>query len=109
MPVPLDLRLTEAARAAIDSFMAKLDYDEGVPCLLRNRSAAVNGDPAKEHWSVGAYHPDRIKFFEQLTVATGLDFFFECDGLVMLLWQPQLARTLSGKTLDYALQRWLVR
>lgn len=109
MPRSLNLRLTESARAAIDSFMSGLEYDEGVPCLLRSRSAAVNGDPVKEKWTVGAYHPDRIRFFEQLRTSTGLEFFFECDGLVMLLWQPHLASTLAGKTLDYSLQRWMIR
>jgi hypothetical protein len=109
MPAPLNLRLTEAARAAIDGFMAKLDYDEGVPCLLRQRDAAIEGGRCEEKWTVGAYHPDRIRFFEQLRRATGLEFFFECDGLVFLLWQPQLATTLQGKTLDYSFQRYLIR
>ncbi len=100
MAASLNLRLTEAARAAIDGFMASLDYDEGVPCLLRSRELAKNGGGGGEKWTVGAYHPERIRFFEQLRRATGLEFFFECDGLVFLLWQPQLASTLEGKTLD---------
>jgi hypothetical protein len=108
MAESLNLRLTEAARAAIDSFMAGLDYDEGVPCLLRSRASAEGGR-CDEKWTVGAYHPDRIRFFEQLRRATGLEFFFECDGLVFLLWQPQLASTLRGKTLDYSFRRYLVR
>jgi hypothetical protein len=107
MPKPLNLHLTEAARAAIDSFMASLDYDEGVPCLLRQR-ASVAGGRSEEKWTVGAYHPDRIRFFEQLRRATGFEFFFECDGLVFLLWQPQLASTLQGKTLDYSFRRYHV-
>ena len=37
------------------------------------------------------------------------EFFFECDGLVFLLWQPQLASSLEGKVLDYAYQRYHVR
>jgi hypothetical protein len=105
----LDLRLTDAARNAIDGFMAKLDYDEGIPCLLRIREAAVSGMPAREKWTVGAYHPERLRFFEQLRRATGLEFFFQCDGLVLLLWQPQLPSDLRGKTLDYSLQRYLLR
>jgi hypothetical protein len=102
---PLNLRLTEAARAAIDSFMAGLDYDESVPCLVRIRE---HGAP-QEKWTVGAYHPERVRFFEQLRRATGLEFFFECDGLVFLLWQPQLATALEGKTLDYSFRRYHVR
>jgi hypothetical protein len=109
MASPLDLRLTDAARAAIDGFMASLDYDEGVPCLLRSRDAAVNGARPQEKWTVGAYHPERVRFFEQLRRSTGLEFFFQCDGLVFLLWQPRLAATLEGKTLDYSLRRYLVR
>lgn len=105
----LDLRLTDSARAAIDSFMAGLDYDEGVPCLLRIRDAALNGSPSREKWTVGAYHSERVRFFEQLRRSTGFEFFFQCDGLVFLLWQPQLAAVLRGKTLDYSLQRYLVR
>jgi hypothetical protein len=50
-----------------------------------------------------------VRFFEQLKRATGLEFFFECDGTIFLLWQPQLAKTLSGKTLDYSFRRYLVR
>jgi hypothetical protein len=107
MAESLNLRLTDAARAAIDSFMAQLDYDEGVPCLLRSR--ASEGGRCGEKWTIGAYHPDRIRFFEQLRRATGLEFFFECDGLVFLLWQPQLASTLHGKTLDYSFRRYLIR
>jgi len=105
----LDLRLTDAARNAIDGYMASLDYDEGVPCLLRVRDAAVSGAPAREKWTVGAYHPERVRFFEQLRRSTGLEFFFQCDGLVFLLWQPRLASSLQGKTLDYSLQRYVVR
>jgi hypothetical protein len=102
----LNLRLTEAARGAIDSFMAGLDYDEGIPCLLRHRDG---GEPHSEKWTIGAYHPERVRFFEQLRRATGLEFFFECDGLVFLLWQPQLAAALDGKTLDYSFRRYHVR
>jgi hypothetical protein len=107
MPSSLNLRLTEAARAAIDDYMARLDYDEGVPCLVRHRDA---GDGVgEEKWMIGAFHPERVRFFEQLKRATGLEFFFECDGTIFLLWQPQLAKTLSGKTLDYSFRRYLVR
>jgi hypothetical protein len=109
MAATLDLRLTDAARAAIDSFMSGLDYDEGVPCLVRSRDAAANGMPAREKWIVGAYHPERVRFFEQLRKVTGLEFFFTCDGVRMLLWQPQLAATLQGKTLDYSFRRYHVR
>jgi hypothetical protein len=105
----LDLRLTDSARAAIDAMMATLDFDEGVPCLLCSREAAVNGSPAGEHWTVGAYHPERIRFFEQLRCVSGLEFFFRCDGLVFLLWQPELARLLEGKVLDYCFRRYVVR
>jgi hypothetical protein len=107
MPRSINLRLTEAARAAIDAFMAGLDYDEGVPVLLRDRASTEDGR-CEEKWTVRAYHPDRIRFFEQLCRATGLEFFFECDGLVFLLWQPQLAATLQGKTLDYSFRRYHV-
>ena len=106
---PLDLRLTDPARCAIDAMMAKMDFDEGVPCLLRSREAAVNGSPPGEHWTVGAYHPERIRFFEQLRCVTGLEFFFRCDGLVFLLWQPELAAVLEGKVLDYSLRRYVLR
>ena len=108
MAATLDLRLTDSARAAIDSLMASVDYDEGVPCLLRSRDAPAMGQTG-EKWTVGAYHPDRIRFFEQLNRITGLEFFFQCDGLVILLWQPELAETLEGKTLDYSFRRYLVR
>ncbi len=106
---PLDLRLTDSARSAIDTLMAKMDFDEGVPSLLRVREAAVNGSPAGEHWTVGAYHPERIRFFEQLRRVSGLEFFFRCDGVVFLLWQPELAALLEGKVLDYSLRRYVVR
>ena len=105
----LNLTLTEAARAAIDSFMEALDYDEGIPCLTRHRYLAREGRPASEHWTVGAYHPDRVRFFEQLRSNTGLEFFFKCDGVVLLLWQPALANCLQGRTLDYSLRRYQLR
>ncbi len=106
---PLDLRLTDSARSAIDALMSKMDFDEGIPCLLRYRDAAVNGSATGDHWTVGAYHPERIRFFEQLRRVSGLEFFFRCDGLVILLWQPELAAVLEGKVLDYALRRYVVR
>ncbi len=109
LAAPLDLRLTDSARSAIDAMMAKSDFDEGVPCLLRSRDAAVNGSPPGEQWTVGTYHPDRIRFFEQLRRVSGLEFFFRCDGLVFLLWQPELAAALEGKVLDYAFRRYVVR
>ena len=46
---PLDLKLTDAARAAIDNFMSGLDYDEGVPCLTAMETAVAAAealDPA---------------------------------------------------------------
>jgi hypothetical protein len=104
----LNLTLTDAARAAIDKFMEGLDYDESIPCLRRMRIVALDGSVPVEQWTVDAYHPDRVRFFEQLRANTGLEFFFKCDGLVLLLWQPALANTLHGRTLDYSYQRYQV-
>lgn len=104
MPRPLNLRLTDAARVAIDGAMAKLDH-EGVPGLLRSWH---HGDP-REKWSVGSYDQNRVLFFEQLARVTGLDFFFDCDGLILLVWQPNLVPVLEGKTLDYSFRRYVVR
>jgi hypothetical protein len=104
MPAALNLRLTDAARAAIDAAMGRHDH-EGVPGLLRSRHY---GDP-REKWTVGSYGPSRIRFFEQLARVTGLEFFFDCDGLILLVWQPNLAAALEGKTLDYSFQRYVVR
>ena len=104
----LNLNLTEAARVAIDRFMEDLDYDESVPCLTRERTLACGQYPPGDYWTVGAYHPDRIRFFEQLRANTGMEFFFKCDGVVLLLWQPCLASTLQGRTLDYVCQRYRV-
>jgi hypothetical protein len=104
MPAALNLRLTEAARSAIDASMANVDH-EGVPALLRSWH---HGDP-REKWTVGCYDPGRIRFFEQLARVTGLEFFFDCDGLILLMWQPNLAPALEGKTLDYSFRRYVVR
>ena len=103
---PLNLTLTDAARAAIDQYMEGLDYDESIPCLIHGRTVSRDGSAAMDQWTVGAYHPDRLRFFEQLRVNTGLEFFFKCDGLVLLLWQPALANTLRGRTLDYSYRRY---
>jgi hypothetical protein len=105
---PLNLTVTDAARGAIDKFMEGLDFDESIPCLTRMRTVSLDGTPPTDRWTVGAYHPDRVRFFEQLRVNTGLEFFFTCDGLVLLLWQPTLPSTLRGRTLDYSLQRYRV-
>ena len=105
---PLNLTLTDAARAAIDKFMEGLDYDESIPCLTRSRSVSCDGGAPAELWTVGAFHPDRVRFFEQLRLSTGLEFFFKCDGLVLLLWQPALDKELCGRTLDYAFRRYRV-
>jgi hypothetical protein len=105
---PLNLTLTDAARAAIDKFMEGLDYDESIPCLTRSRSLSCDGNQAAEQWTVGAFHPDRVRFFEQLRLNTGIEFFFKCDGLVLLLWQPALERILHGRTLDYAFRKYRV-
>jgi hypothetical protein len=104
MPRPLNLRLTDAARVAIDAAMVTLDH-EGVPGLLRSRH---HGDP-REKWTVGSYDQKRVLFFEQLARVTGLDFFFDCDGLILLVWQPNLVPVLEGKTLDYSFRRYVVR
>ena len=101
----INLRLTDAARAAIDAAMAKLDDDEGVPGLLRSRE---HGD-SDDKWTVGSYGPNRVRFFQQLARVTGLDFFFDCDGLVLLVWQPNLVPVLEGKTLDYSYRRYVLR
>jgi hypothetical protein len=105
----LNLNLTDSARAAIDSFMAGLDYDESIPCLTRNRFPAHEGRGASDYWTVCAYHPDRVRFFEQLCRNSGAEFFFRCDGLVFLLWQPAVAGMLQNKTLDYSLRRYHLR
>lgn len=103
---PLNLTLTDAARAAIDKFMEGLDYDESIPSLIHARIVSCGGNAATDQWTVGAYHPDRVRFFEQLRVNTGLEFFFKCDGLVLLLWQPTAVNTLRGRTLDYSYRRY---
>lgn len=105
---PLNLTLTDAARAAIDKFMEGLDYDESIPCLTFSRIVSRDGGSPAGQWTVGAYHPDRVRFFEQLRRNTGLEFFFKCDGLVLLLWQPALASALNGRTLDYSFHRYQV-
>ncbi|MFM9969857.1 MAG: hypothetical protein ACKVQK_15820 [Burkholderiales bacterium] len=105
---PLDLRLTDTARAAIDKCMESLDYDECLPYLIRSCWVSRDGQAPREVWAVGAYPPDRVRFFEQLRANTGMEFFYKCDGVVLLLWQPSLAAWLHGRTLDYSLQRYVV-
>ncbi|MCC6472157.1 MAG: hypothetical protein IT514_00285 [Burkholderiales bacterium] len=100
----LDLRITDAARTAIDDFMAGLE-DEGVPALCVNRRWGEK----QEHWMVGAYHTERIRFFEQLARVSGFDYFFQCDGLLFLLPYNGVVGRLEGRTLDYAFSRYLVR
>ena len=104
MARPLNLRITDAARGAIDGFMASLE-DEGVPALSVSRKWGEN----QERWMVGAYHPERIRFFEQLAKVSGFDFFFECDGLIFLLPYTRVVGRLEGRTLDYAYSRYVVR
>ena len=105
----LNLSLTDSARAAIDAFMAGLDYEESIPCLTHHRLVANTGHHAGRQWTVGAFHPERVRFFEQLCRSTGTEFFFKCDGVVLLLWQPALAPLLCGRTLDYTVGRYLLR
>lgn len=101
----LNLRLTEDARAAINGFMARQDDDECVPGLTVNRR---HGE-THENWSVCAFGPERIRFFEHLARCFGHDFFFECDGMRFILPQSQLIAKLAGRTLDYTLQRYVIR
>jgi len=105
----LNLTLTDAAREEIDAFMERVDYDESIPSLIRHPRRHSDGTPAGEQWLVNAYKPERIRFFELLGESSGVEFFFKCDGVVILLWQPSLASVLQGRTLDYSMRRYVLR